>query len=973
MSHEQAFLQILKNEREQEMIPFFKGLPEEERAKLVPFLVDLCRDYLEYKENRSFGSLTFNRKATDKQASMLVHAAFICFNRKQFEKVVLVWMLDTKKVDEILEWYCPKWFGDYINREGEAAFLPTFLTYEWVVKISDRGLIHPTRELIVKALPQLLFETGKDRQWVARPSNLLKYPVTLRDHIWYFFEVENNLHNTDRFLHDANGTKKEQSHWMQALKQYSDEGRIDRSRLLKESMLASGRNFNKLQSGWATSLFSLLEPRKDELLSMQDALFSALNCPHSKPVNTALQAFKQIADDPQCNVDGLIEAAPVLMSSETKAIVKATLSLLDKIAKKHPGKREAICVIACQAFLISDDEVQTRAAKLIQKHGDENSAAIAEAVASYREPMLVSVKKLLSPFIKEDANRNTRALELVPVEISQQRVHIPFPDSPDELVFLASQAFDNNQPYHLDLLPAALIRMNERVPEIADKFTPALQRALKLCLEGFTTTTGHLDHLLAVFFVDYCKLLIKRNPEQTTALSALQSEFLKKEGETRPAWMQPRIHSLVSWATSSRDPIYKAHKELLLLALTRLEKNETLPLLSTPTHEPAYVAPDVLINRLKLYQEKNHEPDTTDFHVAISRCDLSESKKFLDLARSSLQGEIGNLVQFLMDRDGRPQPPFSLHATWVLTAATKDRDHIPGEIMNLTSMPINYLNGKFSWHHEMETYTVGEYDQKRRKYVQVKKQRPILIVDFNEKSYQPRDSIRGFLSRMFAAKKQSRPGIYESIVFRNQYNIAAGRDMARLICLMPNNVEPMLAQVVGKCLKYNTFMGTTDLAIVTATLEAMVHLDADYGEMSHLLIGMSMLSADKTVQSFAGELWIKGVSSETLNAHRLGEIIGVNQAIEFAPLKRLTDLLGSNLMNVSAKHNLALEVLLNEIIVRLPAKPVTNLRKLLEIYLEVISANGSSVPPAVLSHMRSWHSSGSLAKVLGSIGELHVQ
>lgn len=69
--------------------------------------------------------------------------------------------------------------------------------------------------------------------------------------------------------------------------------RIDRIRVLKESLLAVNRNFNREQTCWYATLFTSLQPTADECLQLQEALFSTFYCPHSKHGTTALQAIKK--------------------------------------------------------------------------------------------------------------------------------------------------------------------------------------------------------------------------------------------------------------------------------------------------------------------------------------------------------------------------------------------------------------------------------------------------------------------------------------------------------------------------------------------------------------------------------------------------------------------------------------------------------------------------------------------------------
>jgi hypothetical protein len=85
-------------------------------------------------------------------------------------------------------------------------------------------------------------------------------------------------------------------------------------------------------------------------------------------------------------------------------------------------------------------------------------------------------------------------------------------------------------------------------------------------------------------------------------------------------------------------------------------------------------------------------------------------------------------------------------------------------------------------------------------------------------------------------------------------------------------------------------------------------------------------------------------------------------------MKRLTDLLLDTLFRVSGVHNQALENLLASLLIQLPEKPVTGQKKLLEIYLEVVSLNQSCINnPKLLDRLASWKTFSTLKKVVQTL------
>lgn len=78
--------------------------------------------------------------------------------------------------------------------------------------------------------------------------------------------------------------------------------------------------------------------------------------------------------------------------------------------------------------------------------------------------------------------------------------------------------------------------------------------------------------------------------------------------------------------------------------------------------------------------------------------------------------------------------------------------------------------------------------------------------------------------------------------------------------------------------------------------------------------------------------------------------------------KTVTDLIQNNMMNVSRNHNLALEVMITTILLQMET-PITNLKKLLEIYHEILALNQSKIDKILYDKLDSWKENSTLKKV----------
>lgn len=735
--------------------------------------------------------------------------------------------------------------------------------------------------------------------------------------------------------------------------------------------MATNRNFNKTLSGWFAELFIKLDPSKKEIFQLQSELFATFNSPHSKPLSTSLKFLKKIAADKSFNVEAFLGYVPLLLASETKGIVTSALMILEILARKREDCREEICIQSCQALLHPDDSLQSRAAKLIQKYGNSSSGNIKDALKPYEENLFVNARSLLQDFMpvakREDPageEQNEKVVEISPVVVQENEIGAV--KSFDDLLFLMSQSLDNNEPYHFDLLPAALIDLQDEVKgENIAKLEPAFQRAYKLLMNDWTSSTGFLDNMLATFLIDYGRYLVKEFPVEAQSIRKLHGSFTQKDVE-RNKQFGLRIGFLREWKTQSGG-LYEPGKMLLLNALEKLQKKEQLPLLSTPTHSPGWLSATVLVVRLGQYQSAGVKPQDMDLQVAISRCRLEDIEEALGLANKLLRGEFLRLIKFLL-KGGDPEGPFGLTTAWIIASLSQLKE-VPEVFEDFSSNQLtqNFLTGQHNWKSFGEEVSYDRYDYKKKKNVKVQDTRKVLQITYEERK--KKNILKGFLSKLKISKNQDESLIYEYLLIKSTYLSAEYNDIKRLLMLIPNNPEPLLAQVIRKSLPHPNFWEEGDRKLVIATLEILQEIWSDSGKMAHLFVATCMISSDKTVRAFAAEIWIKGVQEGTINSILLGEIIGVHEAIEFAPLKRFTDMVMSNMFQISNKHNTALENLLTALIIQLPVEPIRNMKKLLEIYQEVLFSNGGNLTQELVPLLEGGKASASLKKVIIGIEE----
>lgn len=895
---------LIENEAVNEIIVFLKGLNEGEKKELGPELKKLNTYYSEFvdlstmqKPEGSFvAGRSYGARARGQQGLVLAIASFVCLDKKGFEKTFYRASIFTKEtLDQLLPWYTPSWFSQVLDDANTGNSYR--LDYDLIMQLEAGGYFTPSPELILIHLPYLIFGNSSNREKISPEKAeeiLLKYPDTLQKHFWYIFEYPSDIHHLSRYNKDLNG-------WQNLILKFATEGRLDRMRILRESLLTANRNFNKVLAGWFMELFSFLKPNKEELQALAPELLMMLDSKHSTAVSLALNSLKQLK---QLDYNAFITHLPQVILSGTKAILTSVLQLSETICRQHADARQAIAIQLCQLFLNKEESLQQKTAKLISTYAFPASEALQQQLQMYADTMLTSIRPLLlsDPVtieLADDTASETRPL------IGEHNMIAPI-NTVEELIYFASQAFENNEFYHAELLPAALINLQHLITEdVLVQLQPAFKRAEKLHARP-TGNMGHLDHFLTKFLLAYAK-----QDENTIPW------------DVKEAYVQP-------------------YTLLWQHALEKLKAKDQRPLLSTPTHTPGWIDPAVLVNRLSQY--KDQLPQDLDLQIAICRCALEDTTAAIALAKQLLTGDNRDLLLFLFGQSGITPKKGN---AWIQAANRKGID------LAVHTIPSVYLNGDFKWKTAQEHYLAyGAYNRETHEYERVPATRTSIQISFPE----------------VTPLSGPDPLLQEYLVRQAKFYSIPAADVPRLLSLTPANPSLMLANIIQYFMPLSGMYEVAETTAITAAITWLKEQAVSYRPTVHLFIATCMLHADKTIRALAAECWITGVSTHTLQSEETGYIIGIHQSLEWAPLKRFTDLLTDHMMQISKQHNEALELLLSVVIECLPDNPVKQLKKLLEIFAEVLAVNGHKVTrPLLKAKLTTWTAIPGYKKLIATL------
>ena len=652
------------------LIPFIKRLLElsvKERRKLLPTIREL--QWIKGKFSETF--------CDHHRARFLGAVQFVCGNKREMD---LGYHIDFNLLCKLLSLYTPSWLAEYIN--DAESYLNFNISYEQLMQLIDMGYM---QELSPKRIAQILpsyicirssIPKGKD---TFNSDLLLKREITLKEHIWYLFEQESSIgyHNDRAQTAYKEGTTSRDESFSAAFYRFSLDGHLDRNQLLRATLSTFNRSFKKDMVNWFAGLFEELQPRAEELISLQEEIMQVFTSPYTKPVNVMLQQLKKIASEGGFHYQEFIERATTLFFSSPKNSLLTIYSIFEQIVAGHPEMKEACCIPLCQLFLKKDESLQKKAASFISKYGDASSSTLQETLLSYQSEMFQSVQDILVSFMKQPAEETglPETTFQEKVRICREDNRIPFPANKEDFLFQLSRLFDMDESWETDTTITALIAFHPQLDEEDfSRMEPVFQRAANIIINSWAV----YENFLATFLLEYQRLWTQKDTANQGFLSKLFArleERLKGIDANRGAYDERAFKRLADWQpTYSNRTCFEPIKQLWLEVIHKIQKGDSLPLLSTPTHSPAYIQATELVRRLAVYQEANAKPCSWDFQLAIARCALEDKEEAIAVARQLLNNEYLHLCLFLLDKETQPEPPYNHPSAWLAAGLVKEPD-----------------------------------------------------------------------------------------------------------------------------------------------------------------------------------------------------------------------------------------------------------------------------------------------------------
>ena len=580
-----------------------------------------------------------------------------------------------------------------------------------------------------------------------------------------------------------------------------------------------------------------LEPSPKELLANQYTLFALLSSDKTSVINFALKLIKEIANEKDFDFQAF--ADNFILCFATQKIAKSQLiglNILEKHYKKqaptHIDYRDQLAVL----FTIPDAKLQEKVATLLTTYF--NQEGLCEVIAPYHDYLKPSALQLLPAFELSDASDSSESPEPSnsPESPNQSNTHPQkiayavrplepntYPLTPEKLLFLIGDCIRERSPLVLDLFFEGLNQLQAQIPADFSKQISPYQKQLGNQPFEFTTYRKCMRWVIDVW-----------------------------EGKASFS------DDIFGGKLYNPIPFLREKTKRLLL---KLKQGNTLPFVSTPTHSPFYIDPQVYLERIAQYEKAGKTPMWEDVIVGLNRLlpsEITEAQKQLAL---SLTGEYAPALQYYFEVSNAIAVTNATRVLWGQVLRLKDIDGIFPELEIPQKPNLQGLVRPFYLKYEVRPTKIKGLERNK-----------IILEDDWDKKY-------------------STYSLYNDLG-ANYYNVspmskATDEDIDYQLSLNPRYIDGWLCKYL---LTYAQGMEGESLTEATRVMSLLLeyHLPIYHG--GWLMVATCLLAERKNLRDLTTEYILLALQrGETLTY--LAEAIGTLLAHKYAPINRFMEFL----------------------------------------------------------------------------------
>ena len=518
-----------------------------------------------------------------------------------------------------------------------------------------------------------------NRSVTADARFLFQYPEAIEKVLLQLYRIETKVLDLSKWESDDTlrktnylGSAKVTTYWDDVFELLVHYGyQIPRSFVgqLLESLL---NQWKKPHLDWHCRLLKWLAPTQEELLAHQQTLFAVLGTGVGSVVKTVMEYIVSIANAPQFDFEGFRVQFPLAFTVEKqpKTLLQG-VEILAKEFKKHPptdaSYREQLAVL----FTQPDVKLQEAVAELLTTYF--NQEGLPEVIAPYRDYLKGKAQNLLATLSPSESSASSDLSDRSASSENSQTAyaaHTPLSfkeGSGERILFLIGDCIREKSAATIDVFFDALVRLQDQIPaDYAEQIKPYLKQLL--AREWFVGTMPLLYLFLDSWSNQSPIPLVYDTDKEWKEIQKLYKEDKYTQADKLD---KPRVMHIAANQAQQTFP-YLFNK--IARTLQKLKEKDTLPFLSTPTHEPFYIEAEVLVDKLLQYEAQGKAPDLDDLIVACNRLLFWEVSAAAKEKAQQLKGDYAPAIQYYLGLTDKIQLNEALLPLWTQITRLKHPD-----------------------------------------------------------------------------------------------------------------------------------------------------------------------------------------------------------------------------------------------------------------------------------------------------------
>ncbi len=603
----QNLIQLIHDTNYQEIISICSNLNDSERYETVDYLksLDIDKDIL--KQNLFLLDGNERDKAYAKRVFIdkCYNFALVACSRnysdiKNLDKIQYNWHFNSLQsqfascnIEALIQFYS-LFPPDYLDKFFVELTKERFnrIDFKLIWKLHEKGWLALKEDLFLRSL---LVVHMFDRNTQTDADFLFENPQAIKKVLLSFYKHEMPVLDISKWTaREGFVCKKVVEYWTEVFVILLEKGfHFDREIVpnLLQSLL---NHWKKPHLDWHVRILELFKPNQEELLANQNILFAILGTGNPSLINVAINKIHTIHTLNGFEESNFIDNFSLIFTNEKCAkSILIGLNITEKILSNNTfDYSENLGLLLMQ----SDAKVQEKAASLLVRFCKKES--LQEIALPYLPYLKQKTKEILSVseiLISDEILTN--------IESDKHYKEVNIPQTWNDLFYHLGTCIKTKSPLDTDLFFEGLNQLQNDIPT---DYVKQLQPFTKQLTNKFWN--DDITRCLCLFV------------EAWTTNSQMKPQ---KDFNTIPF-----LWNKCDWM------------------IQKLKNKNGLPLLSTPTHEPFYVHPNILIERLLQYEEHKTPLHLEDLIVACNRLMLDKiDTSSLELVKK-LKGSYSNALQY---------------------------------------------------------------------------------------------------------------------------------------------------------------------------------------------------------------------------------------------------------------------------------------------------------------------------------------